>query len=128
MGDTLEPTLVHLSQLRHYGTKVQDNQMSQIPLSIITEDGEFSMELSTEGTIVFYNTHTTSDKKLLEYPCINLSSPHPWYRMKSCFTKCSRSLEEEVGGLQYIRVVLTVSDITSCTLKYDLDYTISFWS
>ena len=42
-GDTLDHTLVNQNQLRHYGTRVQDNPMSKISLSIITEDGEFSM-------------------------------------------------------------------------------------
>ena len=31
-----------------------------------------------EGTIVFDNTHTPSDKQLQEIPHINLSPPHPW--------------------------------------------------
>ena len=45
MGNTLDHTLFNTNQLRHYGTWVQDKQMSEIPLSIITEDGGFSMEL-----------------------------------------------------------------------------------
>ena len=59
MGDTLYHTLVDPNQLRHYGTLVQDNLMSEIPLSFITEDGEFIMELSNEGTIVFADTHNS---------------------------------------------------------------------
>ena len=39
MGDTLDHTLVNPNQLYHYGNRVQDNSMSEIPLSIITEDG-----------------------------------------------------------------------------------------
>ena len=80
--------------------------MSEISLSIITEYGEFSMELSVEGTILFDNTHTPSDNHLQEYPHINLSSPHPWYTMKVRFLKCSRSLVEELGGVQYISTVV----------------------
>ena len=64
MGDTLDHTLFNPNQLRHYGTRVQDNPISESPLSIIAQDGEFSMELSTEGTILFSNTHTPSDKNL----------------------------------------------------------------
>ena len=51
-------TLVNPNKLRHYGTKVQDSLMSEITVSIITEDGEFIMEISMEGNIVFANTHT----------------------------------------------------------------------
>ena len=43
MGDKLYCTLVNPNQLRRYGTRVQGNPMSESPLSIITEDGEFSM-------------------------------------------------------------------------------------
>jgi hypothetical protein len=52
MGDTMHHTLVNPNQLQHYGILVQDNPMSADPLSIITEDHEFSMELSMAGTIV----------------------------------------------------------------------------
>ena len=65
--------LVNPNKLRHYGNQVQDNPMSESPLSIITEDGEFSMELPTEETIIFANTHPPSDNQLQECPYINLS-------------------------------------------------------
>ena len=90
MDDTLHHTLVNSNQLLHYGVRVQDNPMSESPLSIITEDGDFSMELLMEGNIIFDNTHTTSDKKLREYPHINLRYPHPWDPMKVSFSKCSQ--------------------------------------
>ena len=56
LGYTLDHTLVDPNQLRHYVTQVQNNPMSESPLSIITEDGELSMELSMEGTILFSKT------------------------------------------------------------------------
>ena len=58
MGDTLYHTLVNPNQLPYDGNQVQYNLMSEIPLSIITEYGEFSTELSMEGNIVFDYTHT----------------------------------------------------------------------
>ena len=58
MGNTLDHTLVNPNQLRHCGTQVQDNLMSENPLSIITEDLYLSIDLSMKGTIVFANTHT----------------------------------------------------------------------
>ena len=64
MSDTLNHTLVDPNQLRYYGTQVQDNLISESPLSIITEDWEFSTEISTEGTVVFADTHTPYDKQL----------------------------------------------------------------
>ena len=58
MGDSMETTLVNPNQLRYYGTQVQDNPASELPLSIITEDNEFSMDLTMAGTIVCADTFT----------------------------------------------------------------------
>ena len=38
MGGQLDHSLINPNQLRHHGTKVQDNPMSDRALSIITED------------------------------------------------------------------------------------------
>jgi len=78
MGDSLDHTLINPNQLRHYGTDVQDNPMSNRPLSILTEDGEFCMELMLEGTIIYMDTFTPSQRELQECPHIILTSPHPW--------------------------------------------------
>ena len=72
MGETLDHTLVNPNQLRHYGIRVQYNPVLESPLSIITEDGEFSTKLSMEGTILFSKTDTPSDKELQEFPHINI--------------------------------------------------------
>ena len=53
MGDKMDHSLINPNQLRHFGTIVQDNPMSPKPLSIITEDKEFCMELRMDGTIVY---------------------------------------------------------------------------
>ena len=46
MGETLDHTLFNPNKLKQNGNGVQDNPMSESPLSIITEDGEFITELS----------------------------------------------------------------------------------
>ena len=102
IDNTLYYTLVNQNQLRHYGTRVQYNPMSKSHLSIITEYGEFSMELSMEGTIIFSNIHTPYDKQLQQFPHINLSLPHPWDPIKGLFPKWSILLEGGVGEVQYI--------------------------
>ena len=53
MGDHMEHSLLNPNQLRHHGVRVQDDPTSQYPLSIVTEDNDFCMELSMEGTIVY---------------------------------------------------------------------------
>ena len=49
--------LVNPNNLRHYVNKVQDNPMSADPLSIITEDNKFYMEIAMDGTILYAKTH-----------------------------------------------------------------------
>ena len=57
MGDSMNCTLINPNQLRHFGTKVQDNPVSDLPLFIMTENNEFSMELDMSGTIIYADTH-----------------------------------------------------------------------
>ena len=115
MGDTMSHTLINPNQLQHFGTKVQDIPMSYEPLSIITEDKEFCMELSMAGTICYFDTFVPSEKELQTCPHITLSSPHPWDPHNVTFPRCKRTLGEEIGGLQY------VSTIISAPIKNDFD-------
>ena len=78
MGDKMQHLLFNPNQLRHFGTKVQDNPTSDHPLSIITEDNEFCLELDMDGTIIFANTHSPTESELQTCPHITLSSPHAW--------------------------------------------------
>ena len=76
MGDIMDHTLVNPNQLRYYGTQVQDNPMSLEPLSLLTEDKRFCMDMHMKGTIVCNTTYSPSDDELENYPHIVLSSPH----------------------------------------------------
>ena len=94
MGDSMDTTLVNPNQLRYYGTEVQDNPASQLPLSIITEDRNFCMELKMHGTIIFADTYSPTDKELEECPHIVLSSPHPWNPHKVKFPRTNMTLKD----------------------------------
>jgi len=89
MGYSLDHTLINPNQLRHYGTDVQDNSMSNRPLSFITEDGEFCMELMMEGTIIYMDTFTPSQRELQECPHIILTSPPLGIQIRSSFPRQS---------------------------------------
>jgi len=102
MGHSLEHSLINPNQLQHYGTKVQDDPTSLHPLSIITEENDFCMPLYMDGTIVYADTHSPSDKELESCPHIIMSSPHPWNPHTVKFPTCERTLEDEVGGLRFI--------------------------
>ena len=68
MGTTMDHTLLNPNQLRHYGTIVQDNPTSPLPLSIVTEDRSFCMELFMQGTTVQVQTHSPTQTELETCP------------------------------------------------------------
>ena len=105
MGDTLHHSLLNPNQMRHYSIKVQDNPMSDQPLSIITDDDEFSMELRMDGTIVCFDSSTPSQEELQQCPHIVLSSPHPWDPHSVSFPRARLSLEEVVANARLISSV-----------------------
>ena len=94
MGDSMQDTLINPNQLRHYGTNVQDNPMPNYPLSIITADHEFSMEMQMNGTIVYFDSHPPSDRELSTCPHFILTSDHPWNPHKVTFPNNRQSLRE----------------------------------
>ena len=112
MGDKMDHSLINPNQLRHYGTKVQDNPSSLLPLSIITEDNEFCMEMSMNGTIVSFNSHTPSSKELSSCPHIHLSSTYPWDPKNVTFPKGNVSLQEVVGSSRFLSAVDSIPAMT----------------
>ena len=56
----MDHSLVNPNQLRHYGTKVPGNPVSDRALSIITENNDFCMELVMAGTVVYADTTVPS--------------------------------------------------------------------
>ena len=101
----MDHSLVSPNQLRHFGTKVQDDPTSDRTLSIITENNDFFMELAIAGTVVYADTFTPSEHELHECPHIILSSPRVWKPHKVSFPKARRTLEEEMGSLRYVSAV-----------------------
>ena len=102
MGDTMETTLLNPNQLRHFGTKVQDDPTSDKPLSIITEDEEFCMDLHMQGTIIFMDTHTPSSQELDNCPHIVLSSPHAWDPHTVRFPQSKYSLHDVMTDSRFV--------------------------
>lgn len=105
MGDSMESTLINPNQLRHYGMHIQDYPSSVRPLSMISEDTEFTMALKREGTILYFDTHTPTQKELETYPHIVISSEVSWNPMKVHFDENTHSLEEEVERIRRVRSI-----------------------
>ena len=74
MGDTMDMSLINPNQLRNYGIHIQYDQTSNRPLSLITANTEFAMNLNREGTIISFNSRTPTQQELESCPHIILSS------------------------------------------------------
>ena len=101
----MNSALINVNQLRHYSTFVQDNSMSDLPLSIITEDSEFSIDLTIASTIVHANTFTPSKSKLQTCPYITLISPAPWDPHNVYFHQSSITLDELVQRKREVSMI-----------------------
>ena len=110
MGSLTEDSLINPNQLRHYGANVQDDPKSNRPLSLISDNGYFSMPLHRKGTIVYFDTHTPTQKELNTCPHINLSSQHPWNSPKVDSVKNQHSLQGEIERIRHVSTITT--DIT----------------
>lgn len=69
------------NQLQHYGIEVQDNPYDPHLMLIRKEDsdeGDFLACLKSQGTNIYIDTWTPTDKDLQEYPQVVLTSPRPW--------------------------------------------------
>ena len=64
MGDKMDHTLVNPKQMCHFGIKVQDNQYDDAPLYLITEDGDFTLPLTFQGTNIMADTRTPTEEEL----------------------------------------------------------------
>ena len=102
MGDTIPHTLINPNQLRHYGVHVQDDPTSNRPLSIITADTSFALEMQCMGTIISFTTRTPTQHELTSCPHVTLSSEHPWNPISVRFQSNAHSLEEEVDRVRQV--------------------------
>ena len=105
MGYSLPHSLINPNQLRHFGVHVQDDPSSSRPLSIITADGGFSLELSRKGTVVYFESRTPTEEELSTCPHVVLTSQIPWDPTKVYFPSNAHSLEEEVERIRRVGAV-----------------------
>jgi hypothetical protein len=97
MGNLLDHTLVNPNQLRAYGITVQDNPFSTAPIYISTEDNDFTIPLTSKGTILGVNSRTPTDHELQTCQHVQLSSDHEWDPQNVRFPEATRTVEEEVS-------------------------------
>ena len=93
---TLAHSLCNPNQLRHFGTTVQDNLYSNMPMRITTPDNEFTACLQSKGTDIFITTWAPSQTDLERYPHIRLCSAQLWNPRDIKFPGISSLEQEEI--------------------------------
>ena len=89
MGKLMKNALINPYQLRNYHVNFQDNLTSCRTIRIITDDGDFSMDLHIKGNIVYFNSNTPTHKELEYCPHIHFISGNTWYPMGVHFSSTS---------------------------------------
>jgi hypothetical protein len=75
---TLGHSLCNPNQLRHFGTKVQDNPYDTEPMRLTTSDEKFTACFESKGTDIFLKTYAPSQADLEQYPHVVLCSAQLW--------------------------------------------------
>ena len=94
----MDNSLVNPNQLRHFGVEVQDNPYNEEPMVIRKDDDNdgFVACLQSQGTTIFIDTWTPTDRDLAEYPHVVMSSPMPWDPQNVKLPSIARSEVEEI--------------------------------
>ena len=76
--DQMQHTLLNPNQLRSFGMLVKEEPFaSDKPICIESENGDAVLPLKTEGTVIYLDSWTLTDKDLSQFPHIIFTSPHP---------------------------------------------------
>ena len=101
----MDHTLVNPNQMRHFVIKVQDNSYDDAPLYLMTEDGDFALPLTVQGTSIMADTRTLTEEELQICNHNTISLRHPWDTHRVRFPQPSRTVQEEVEMLRTIGAV-----------------------
>ena len=111
----LSHSLFNPNQLRHFGTKVQDNPYDSKPMSLSAPDESFTACLQSKGTDIYLTTWAPSQSDLASYPHIALCSSQAWNPREVRFPGISNLEQEEieVRNVQEVRAKENENDIRS---------------
>ena len=111
LGYQIQHTLLNPNQLLSFGMLVKDYPFaSDEPICIESGNGDAILPLHTEGTIIYPDICTPTDKDLSQFPHIKMTSPHHWNPSKVQFPNISRHVEEEI----------TMRSIASATTVHEM--------
>jgi hypothetical protein len=89
-------SLFNPNQLRHFGTKVQDNPCDSKPMSVTTRDDAFAACLQSKGTDIFLTTWALTSLDMERCPHVTLCASHPWNPREIRFPGISSLEQEEI--------------------------------
>jgi hypothetical protein len=75
---TMDHSLLNPNQMRHYGINVDDNPYGSVQMHLATEDGEVILPLHSEGTTIYLQSRTPTEKELQTCVHVTLTSASPW--------------------------------------------------
>ena len=87
--------MINQNQLRNFGTLIQDKPYNKQPMTLTSSEGNFTACLRSTGTVIHLTTWSPTNKDLMEFPHIHLTSAHPWDPHSIIFPSTTRSHEEE---------------------------------
>jgi hypothetical protein len=105
MGETMDHSLINPNQLRHFGIYVQDNPYGDVQMHLSTEDTDTIIPLTAEGTTIFLQGRTPTDKELQQCRHITLTSKSPWNPHDVLFPRTETSRRRRVCGRTRFRAL-----------------------
>ena len=117
----LHNSLMNPNQLRDYGVEVQDNPYSSEPITIRKDDGEERLVvcLRSQGTVIYLNTWTPTERDLSELRHITLTSDKVWDPQEVQFPATS---ESDINVMEGYNISAIEIDAVSRTLSYGDGY------
>jgi hypothetical protein len=94
MGDTMDHSLLNPNQMRHYGINVHDNPYGDVQMHLESEDGNVTLPLHSEGTTIYLQSRTPTEKELQTCVHVHLTSAAPWDPREVCFPEPKHLVEE----------------------------------
>ena len=94
MGNTMDHSLLNPNQMRHYGIQVNDNPYGDVQMHLASEDGSVIIPLHSEGTTIYLQSRTPSEKELQTCVHVTLTSASPWDPREVCFPEPKQLVEE----------------------------------
>ena len=115
-GTKLDHSLINPNQIRHYGIGFWDNPYDKQRGLFIDVNDSVQIPMKTEGTKIFYQTRSPTEKELNECPKIVMTSKTEWNPGK---ISMSEVITSKPWNITSFRISQTISVPNKTTFEYD---------